>query len=166
MLKVHAVIALLATLAALPVAAASSVAGAQPDIAKICRHYENRARFTPREGAVAPVARIADACGSALRMIEADAGPSARRAAAVAFLVRLGHARARIDAINAERTQIAFAARRAESGAPRLLMRNLSRAVGLVTPTGEYLIFRIEGVFDALDAWVETDEGARRMATR
>jgi|OM-RGC.v1.021973319 hypothetical protein len=118
-----------------------------------CRHYENRARFKSRSENVEFATVLADGCAAALAE-SASSGPEG--AAARAFLDRVVAARHAVDAINARR--LANAADRAGAGFSRQV-RDLRRALRLVSETGEYLILRAEGVFLALDHWVAS--GAR-----
>ena len=149
------VLIVLAAVAATPPAAAIAGEGAW---AAACRHYENRARFKSRAENVEFATVLAEGCGAALHALEAR-GPDV--AAARRFLDGVARARAEVDAINAGR--LAAAARRAEPGFSRRV-RNLLQEMRLVTETGEYLILRAEGVFEALDAWV-ADGGRFALAT-
>jgi hypothetical protein len=139
-----------AVLAAALAAPASSQA-AQPDptepaFAATCHHYVNRARFKPRTGAVEPVTVLAEACPAALRSLEE---PGREASAARAFLTRLTAGYAVIARINGDR--FAQSLRRPGPAAPAT--EDFGRSLGLVSETGEYLILRAEGVFDALDTW-------------
>jgi hypothetical protein len=130
--------------------AAAAVPGA---LADACRHYDNRARFKAREGAVEFTVVLADGCRIALDTM-ADPGADARlRDAAARFLDRLADARAEIARINRARIAdgrggLAVAATGARGAV------ELTRALRLVSPAGEFLILRAEGVFFALRGWV------------
>ncbi len=118
--------------------------------AAACHHYVNRARFKPRTGRVEAVTVLADACPPAL---EAAATEGPRGEAARRFLTRLAQAQALLAAMNSDR----FAAASVET-LPGGAVRDLARSRRLVSASGEYLILRAEGVFDALGAWAG-DEG-------
>lgn len=113
-----------------------------------CRHYENRARFRTRSGDVEFPTVLAEGCVVALG---AALSAGAEGAAARSFLDRVVSARRAVDAINADRIRDAVSD--ADQGFSRNV-RDLGRALRLVSETGEYLILRAEGVFAALDAWV------------
>ncbi|MGF1658528.1 MAG: hypothetical protein ACFCUS_03810 [Rubrimonas sp.] len=147
------------SLAAAPARAAPPEAGTDIAFAMTCRQYDNRARFESREEPVALVAALADACAEARATLARPATPEPAREAARAFLLRLDAARAEIGRINSARTRVAFAAREAALGAPRARIIHMGEMVGVVSPTGEYLILRLGGTLAALEAWVA--EGAR-----
>lgn len=121
--------------------------------ASACTHYDNRARFKSRTTDIEFIAVLADACAGALGTLAEPAAPASRKAAAQEYLVRLGEARAAIDAIDGARLR---AAPSGLTNGPRL--RDIRASRRLVTVTGEFLILRRAGVFAALDAWVA--EGA------
>lgn len=124
---------------------------AQAAWVKSCNHYANRARFKRRDAQVEFVTVLADGCEQALEAAR-DGARRAQAEAAARFLDRLGAAREAIAAMNAAR--IASAEARATQPRFARVVRDLSRHYRLVTPSGEYLILRAGGVFDALGAWV------------
>jgi hypothetical protein len=120
-----------------------------------CTHYVNRARYKSREERVEFVTVVADGCAAALSTAEGAAtATAAERVAAERFLDRLTAARAAISEINARRLAVA-AVRRAQDDSFTRFARDLARDLRLVGATGEYLILRAEGVYAALDDWVE-----------
>ena len=142
-----------AVLIAATLAAAPPTLAAQPDVtegeaafAATCQHYVNRARFKPRSGRVEPVTVLAEACPAALRSLQE---PGREASAAQAFLARLTAGHAVITGMNSDR----FAQNIRGPGGASVKVQDFARSVGLVSATGEYLILRAEGVFDALDAW-------------
>jgi hypothetical protein len=143
-------------------AAPGPAAAAQPAAERVeawrgaCKHYVNRARFKSREEHVEFVTVVADGCAAALKAAEspAEALSPDERAAAVWFLDRLTAARRAIAAINTRRLAAATERRRADRSFSRVA-RDLAEELRLVGHSGEYLILRAEGVYDALGAWVE-----------
>ena len=122
--------------------------GLAPPTHDACRHYENRARFKPRDGDVEFVTVIADACQRVSVRLRDPAVSVTERAAGATYLKRLSSVRAAIAAMNATR----LAGRdRGESGVNR---RDLRSALRLVSPSGEFLILRSAGVFTALRRWM------------
>jgi hypothetical protein len=121
-----------------------------------CTHYENRARYKSREQRVEFVTVVADGCAAALDAFSAPGATGAPRqqAAAARFLDRLSAARAAIAEINAGRLAEAATRRAADRSFTRF-QRDLARDLRFVRPFGEYLILRAEGVYAALDAWVD-----------
>jgi hypothetical protein len=145
-----AAVALVAAVAASPDAGAAATPVAESAaLADACRHYDNRARFKPREGAVEFTVVLADGCRIALATVADPAADARLRDAALRFLDRLAEARAEIARINSGR--VADGLRVASEGRGPL---DLTRALRLVSPTGEFLILRAEGVFGALRGWV------------
>jgi len=134
--------------AAATVVQPAAAQGLTPQTRDACRHYENRARFKPRDGDVEYVTVIADACQRVSLRLRDPAVSVAERAAGATYLKRLADVRADIAAINATR----LAGRdRGESGLNR---RDLRSALRLVSPSGEFLILRSAGVFTALRRWL------------
>ena len=152
-------IALFAMIACLSAGAASAGPGQGATGERVeawratCTHYVNRARFRSREERVDFVTVLADGCEAAL-VAFAPGGDGRARQAAGEFLDRLTGARAAIAEINGRRLAEA-AARRAQDRSFTRVVRDLSRELRLVGSTGEYLILRAEGVYDALEAWVD-----------
>jgi hypothetical protein len=139
-----------AVIAVAVIAAGSPSAAAVAEaLVDTCRHYDNRARFKPREGAVEFTAVLADGCRIALATVADPAADTRLRAAALRFLDRLAEARSEIARINSGR--VADGLRVASEGRGPL---DLTHALRLVSPTGEFLILRAEGVFGALRGWV------------
>ncbi|QDL90568.1 hypothetical protein FDP22_01470 [Paroceanicella profunda] len=120
--------------------------GAGAELRAVCRHYENRARFRPREGVAELVVILAESCGSALRTLERGpgAGPdaAAARAGARAYLRRLHAFKALITGINTGRFLSSDAGTRA------------IRSTRPVSATGEYLIARRFGLISAYHEWL------------
>ncbi|WP_118133727.1 hypothetical protein [Oceanicella sp. SM1341] len=120
--------------------------GPGPELRALCRHYENRARFLPREGEAALVVILAESCAGALRILDrgplpGPAGPAAR-ASSRAYLARLGAFRSLITGINTRRFLSA------QTG-----VRSM-RASRPVSATGEYLIARRFGLISAYRDWL------------
>ena len=146
------IIASLSLLLAIAVAGSDTMLH-QPDADQIerldhaCRHYENRARFLPREGPVTFLVLIADDCRAAIGMM--DRGGHDERAAALAFLTRLERLRTTIGGINSDRIFGAEAGPRAKPQAAAGVMSTMSQ----VSESGEFLIAHRMGVVEAHESW-------------
>lgn len=114
--------------------------------AETCAHYENRARFLPREGVVPFVVLLADSCGRAQRSVRT--GRYALRRAAERYLDRLATLRDTVVAMNVERVYGVNATRFSRPKEKQDLHR-----IAQVTETGEFLIARHMGLIDAYDDW-------------
>lgn len=117
-----------------------------------CNHYDNRARFLPREEPVDYVVLLAEACRAAEASLDSDV--YGERLAAEYFLKRVLRLRNTIIAMNMRRVfgdqTSPYAKPRTEQG---------EAAFKPVSPAGEFLIAHRMGVFDAYDAWL--DSGAQ-----
>jgi hypothetical protein len=133
--------------------AAQAAPAGTDTIEQTCRHYDNRARFESRAGRVALVVLLSQACEAAAATLgDPNASPD-RRAAAEGFLERLTFAREQINMINASRARFATAERAGPDPFPQPQILDLSQMIGLVTPTGEYLILRLSGAMEAMAQW-------------
>jgi hypothetical protein len=144
MSRMLAAAVLLAALAVQPAAAAGAVPGAPlasveaAAFPQTCRHYDNRARFLPRGEAAPFLAQFADGCRAALAQARDD-GEAARRARD--YLRRLTRLRQVVTDLNMRRMY-------GNASHAGVLTRSAS-----VSRTGEYLIARLLGVTEALEAW-------------
>ncbi|MEM9010278.1 MAG: hypothetical protein AAGE18_03570 [Pseudomonadota bacterium] len=127
--------------------ARADASGQEALYAQTCSHYDNRARFLTREGALAFVVVLADSCAQALSrfadptVLDPDPGQEAARS----YLDRLTRFKALILGMNRDRMLGPDPGRRSGArfagGAP-------------VSETGAYLIARRLGLLHAYSQWV------------
>ena len=120
-------------------------AGAGAPFAETCRHFDNRARFKPRDADAGLLAVLAEGCSAALRQVQDDSGSRDAATLGQTYLARLEEFRALTISILLERRQ---AMRPAQIGAAGATMRRIG-----LTETGEYLIARHMGLLGAHDDW-------------
>ena len=121
------------------------------NLAGICKHYVNRARFLDRGGDQALVVTLADGCQDAQASLTA-AGNAEREAAAV-FLTRLSNLRNTVIDMNMVRvfgTEYTPFSRIGYGNSAR------TETVRKVSDTGEYLIAYRMGLLQAYRAWLDT----------
>ncbi|MEM7179030.1 MAG: hypothetical protein AAGD47_08525 [Pseudomonadota bacterium] len=120
-----------------------------------CNHYQNRARFLPREGEIEFVVLLADACTAA--EVSLQSKNETERGAAREFLEKVVLLRDTIVDMNMRRvygdTQNPWAK-------PLMAHRDgsLGRSVQMarVGKWGEFLIAHRMGLFSAYDAWLDS----------
>ncbi|MEM8792079.1 MAG: hypothetical protein AAGE80_10705 [Pseudomonadota bacterium] len=120
------------------------------DLRAGCNHYENRARFLSREGEIAFVTLMAEACAAAEVSLGSDS--ASERKTARRFLHRVLELRDTIIDMNMERvygeTDNPFAKPKVAEGDASEFTR--------VTDTGEFLIAHRMGVMSAYQAWLDS----------
>lgn len=120
-----------------------------------CNHYQNRARFLPREGEIEFVVLLADACTAAERSLRAT--NEHERWAAEWFLAKVLELRDTIVDLNLRRVY-------GDTGDPLAKPKRgdgqnrVSRTVEIarVGKWGEYLIAHRMGLFSAYDVWLDS----------
>jgi hypothetical protein len=123
---------------------------------RTCGHYENRARFKPREGEVEYVVVLAESCDLALALAQGRVdGTDAARIASRRYLQRLTALRRLIVDMNVSRAYgddaPAAATSVAGSGAAPLA----DGGYRAVSATGEYLIARRLGLQASFRKWLD-----------
>lgn len=113
--------------------------------AKTCNYYDNRARWNSREGDIAFVTMMAEACAAA--RVSFLSGTPAQRQAARRFLNALSEFREVINAMNLEQY------RRHRAGTA---VGYYGDGAWAITEAGEVLIARSFGVTDAFETWLDT----------
>lgn len=118
-----------------------------------CNHYENRARFMPREGRIEFVVMLAEACVAAEKSLDSEV--YAERVAAEHFLKRVLSLRNTVIEMNMRRVYGGQASPWAGPITPDGTLRSMQR----VSNAGEYLIAHRMGLFDVYREWL--DSGTR-----
>lgn len=124
----------------------------QVQVGKVCKHYDNRARFKARGAEQEFVVTLADGCQSAKRSM--STGTTEQRLTAIRFLTQLVVLRDTVIDMNMERV---FG--KTYSRYTRIPYANSGRteAVRQVSALGEFLIAHRMGLIDAYNAWVDAD---------
>ncbi|MEM7189014.1 MAG: hypothetical protein AAF439_05330 [Pseudomonadota bacterium] len=120
-------------------------------VAKVCKHYVNRARFKPRSAQPEFVVILADGCVAAQRSM-AEGGYKQRQAAA-GFLLQLSALQRTIIDMNMVRV---FGVDDAPHAQIAYNARGQAQPIRRVSPTGEYLIAHRMGLLTAYATWVGT----------
>lgn len=148
------VLLIIAALHALPNAALADPNSTETrvQLASVCKHFVNRARFMARGEDQEFVVTLADACVDAQRSL--DSGEGREQQAAADFLTLLKTLRDTVIDMNMTRvfgdnftpfTRIGYGA------------KGKTEAVRRVSQSGEYLIAHRMGVLRAYRAWLDTD---------